>query len=166
MTFGIPGETASGLIAESEGVERWLTGDMYCVKLTAKQTGGHLGLVTAWVPPGGGPAPHVHAASDEMFYLLDGTLEFLDGDKTFTASAHDAVFFPRGHVHRFTNVGTRPARMLFTFTPGTPEQLFVDLGDAPEPGVPIKPVDPALITPEFVELAAARYDTHAPPPPG
>ncbi|MFG2371195.1 cupin domain-containing protein [Streptomyces sp. NPDC048504] len=32
------------------------------------------------MPPGGGPAPHVHAHTDETFYLVSGELEFLDGD--------------------------------------------------------------------------------------
>ena len=41
------------------------------------------GLVEATVPPGGGPAPHVHERTDETFYLVHGELEFLSGDKTF-----------------------------------------------------------------------------------
>jgi mannose-6-phosphate isomerase-like protein (cupin superfamily) len=33
------------------------------------------------VPPGGGPAPHVHERTGETFYVINGELEFLDCDK-------------------------------------------------------------------------------------
>jgi quercetin dioxygenase-like cupin family protein len=51
------------------------------------------------VPPGGGPAPHVHERTGETFYVVNGELEVLMGDTTFTASAGDVVFLPRGTVH-------------------------------------------------------------------
>jgi hypothetical protein len=47
-------------VPNKEGVTTWFTGDIYSTKLTGPQTGGQIGLVEATVPPGGGPAPHVH----------------------------------------------------------------------------------------------------------
>ena len=117
-----------------EGLTMWVSGDSYTMKATAAQTGGSLGFVEAVVPPGGGPVAHAHAAEDEAFYLLDGELEFLDGDRTFVAEAGSFVFIPRTHRHRFKNVGTTDARTLFLFTPGGPEALFVEGGDTPVPG--------------------------------
>ena len=66
-----------------DGVTTWFNGNIYSIKLTDLQTGGQIGLVEATVPPGGGPAPHVHERTDETFYLVHGELEFLSGDKTF-----------------------------------------------------------------------------------
>jgi mannose-6-phosphate isomerase-like protein (cupin superfamily) len=116
------------------GVTKWVFGDTYTMKLTAQQTSGSLGLVEASVPPGGGPVAHTHAGEDEIFYLLSGELEFLSGDQTFTARPGDVVFIPRTVHHRFRNTGIRPASMLFMYTPGGAENIFLEAGDEPEPG--------------------------------
>ena len=113
MTYSVPEGSVDLEYAKKGGVylpnkgavTTWFNGDIYSTKLTGHQTGGQIGLVEATVPPGGGPAPHVHERTDETFYVVNGELEFLDGDKTFTASDGDVVFLPRGTVHRFRNPG-------------------------------------------------------------
>ncbi|MGW7352130.1 cupin domain-containing protein [Streptomyces sp. NPDC054784] len=112
----------------------WFNGEVMDVLLTAEQTGGVLGLVEATVPPGAGPGPHVHPYADETFYLVSGELEFLDGDRVFTAGPGDAVHIPRGTVHRFLNRGVHTAKLLFCYTPGGGEGLFAEGGDAPRAG--------------------------------
>ncbi|MGW2939337.1 cupin domain-containing protein [Streptomyces sp. NPDC001156] len=74
------------------------------------------GLIEATVPAGGGPPAHAHTEQEETFYILDGELEFLDGDHIFTAVAGDFVHIPRGIRHRFTNKGNHAAKMIFMFT--------------------------------------------------
>jgi quercetin dioxygenase-like cupin family protein len=141
MSFNIP-ETEPGLERNEEGlhvpadggITKWFFGDTYTMKLTSGLTNGSLGLMEASVPPGGGPIPHTHAAEDEIFYLMTGELEFLMGEKVFTASAGDVVFIPRTVAHRFRNNGVRPATMLFLYTPGGAENIFIEAGDEPEPG--------------------------------
>ena len=64
-----------------------------------------------------------------------GPLEFLDGDRTFTARSGDFIFVSRGHRHRFTNTGLHTTKLLFMFTPGGVEELFFKSGDEPQPGV-------------------------------
>ena len=144
------------------GVTTWFNGDIYTAKLTAEQSYGMLGLVEASVPPGGGPAPHVHANTDETFYLIAGELEFLDGERVFTAGAGDLVFCPRGNTHRFVNTGLHPAKLLFMYTPGGAEGLFVEGGDAPQPGVQVQPWGPERIDERMLGLLA-KYDTGLPP---
>ncbi|WP_211192780.1 cupin domain-containing protein [Actinoplanes sp. TBRC 11911] len=58
--------------------------------------------------------------------ILDGELEFLDGDHVFTARAGDFIHVPRGIRHRFKNRGAHAARMIFMFTPPGPEQVIAD----------------------------------------
>ena len=116
------------------GVTKTFFGDTYTIKLTSQLTNGSLGMVEASVPPGGGPIPHTHDNEDEIFCLLSGELEFLSGDRTFTAGPGDVVFIPRKLPHRFRNVGLRPASMLFLYTPGGAEGVFLDGGDEPIPG--------------------------------
>jgi quercetin dioxygenase-like cupin family protein len=119
------------------GDTRWFSGDVYSIKLSAQRTKGALGVVEASVPPGGGPVAHTHADQDETFYLISGELEFLDGDTTFVAGPGDLVYCPRTIRHRFKNIGLHTARMLFFYTPGGSEGLFLEGGDQPQPGVQV-----------------------------
>ncbi|HEY0815726.1 MAG TPA: cupin domain-containing protein [Pseudonocardia sp.] len=152
----------SGLhLPSSSGTTVWFNGDVLTVKLTAADTGGRLGLVKASVPPGGGPAPHQHASTDETFYMIDGELEFLDGDRVFTAGPADVVFIPRGTVHRFHNPGLTHASMVFCYTPGGAEQLFVEGGDQAQPGVQVQPWGPERIDDRLIGLLE-KYDTQLP----
>jgi quercetin dioxygenase-like cupin family protein len=121
-------------VPPGEGLVRWVSGDEYVIKATKSSTNGSLGFIDAIVPPGGGPVAHAHADQDEAFYLLSGELEFLDGDQTFVAEPGAFVFVPRNHRHRFLNIGREAVHMLFMFTPGGPEDFFVEGGDEPVPG--------------------------------
>ncbi|SEC25396.1 Cupin domain-containing protein [Streptomyces misionensis] len=122
-------------IPADEGVTKWVSDSVYSVKVHSDITDGHLGFVEAQVPPGSGPVAHVHNRNSEAFYLLDGELEFLNGDEKITARSGDFIYVPPGIRHRFLNKSTRHAKMLFLFTPGGPEALFMR-GDEPTPGVP------------------------------
>jgi mannose-6-phosphate isomerase-like protein (cupin superfamily) len=113
----------------------------YTIKATAESTNGALAFVEASVPPGGGPPPHVHQASDEAYYVLGGQLDVLDGDRTLSVGAGDFVFIPRGTLHRFKNVGVDAVRMLFLFTPAGFEGLFFEMGLPARPGEPAPFVD-------------------------
>ncbi|GIF68979.1 hypothetical protein Ais01nite_70140 [Asanoa ishikariensis] len=135
-------------VPAGQGIQRWVAGDMYSVKASAKTTNGLLGFVEASVPPGGGPVAHVHNRESEAFYLLDGELEFLDGDETHTAHTGDFVFVPPGVRHRFKNKGVHTAKLLFLFSPGGAEESFVVGGDEPVPGEPI----PAWDGPRFQKM--------------
>jgi mannose-6-phosphate isomerase-like protein (cupin superfamily) len=113
----------------------------YTIKATSATTNGSLAFVEASVPPGSGPPPHVHEASDEAYYVLAGRLEVLDGDRALDVGAGDFVYIPRGTRHRFKNVGVDAVRMLFLFTPAGFEGLFFEMGTPARPGEPAPFVD-------------------------
>jgi mannose-6-phosphate isomerase-like protein (cupin superfamily) len=133
-----PDSAASGglHVPAGMGVTRWVFGDTYTMKLTSELTNGSLGLVEASVPPGGGPVAHTHAGEDEIFCLISGELEFLCGERIFSAGPGDVVFVPRTLRHRFLNKGLEPVKMYFLYTPGGSEGILVEAGDEPEPGRP------------------------------
>ena len=112
----------------------WAAGDVYTVKAAGAQTNGGFRFIEATVPAGGGPLPHAHPEQEETFYILDGELEFLDGDHLFIAKAGDFIHIPRGVRHRFTNKGNHAARMIFMFTPPGLEQIIADYAEAVRPG--------------------------------
>jgi quercetin dioxygenase-like cupin family protein len=128
-------------VPPGEGLVRWVSGDEYTLKATRSSTNGSLGFIEAVVPPGGGPIAHSHADEDEAFYIQSGQLEFLDGEKTFVAETGSFVFIPRGHRHRFKNIGAEAAHTLFLFTPAGPEDFFIEGGDEPVPGGQPQPWD-------------------------
>ncbi|WP_327118167.1 cupin domain-containing protein [Streptomyces sp. NBC_01341] len=138
-------------VRADEGPVKWVAGDEYTIKVSTKDTDGTLGFVVATVPPGNGPIAHLHQHSDESFFILEGELEFLNGDDTFMAREGDFVFVPRGIRHRFRNVGTEDVKMAFFFTPGGPENFFLDFGDEPLPGHAPQLWTPERFTPQMIE---------------
>ena len=96
------------------------------VKAAAEDTGGAFSLLETVTAPGGGPPLHLHDRVDEAFYVLDGTYEFVCGDRSIAAGTGDFVLLPRGVPHRYRS-GNQGGRMLMLFSPGGTEQYFRDL---------------------------------------
>ena len=64
-------------------------------------------------PPGvPGAPPHVHHSYDEAWFIIEGTVEFVLGDRRERLVAGGFAFVPRGVVHSFANPGPAEARML------------------------------------------------------
>ncbi|MFG2893103.1 cupin domain-containing protein [Streptomyces sp. NPDC048248] len=121
------------------GLSRWVFGDRYTIKADVHSTNGALGLMEGIVPPGGGPPPHIHHKEDEAFYLLEGELELVNGDRQLTAEAGSFVFVPHGTVHGFKNVSDQPCKMLIMFLPGGVEQFFAEVGTPADEDTPPPP---------------------------
>ena len=107
--------------------------------------------------PGVGPPRHIHRSQDELFLVLEGTFDIEVGGQFFSAAAGDVAFVPRGTVHAFKNVGKRPGRLRYTFTPaGETEAMFRAFFDVSENGD---------LTSERMSEIAARYDQEIVGPP-
>ena len=101
---GAPAPTAGELLHRRArtGKMYWGPGDRYTFLVTGAETGGAYFAMEAVVPPGGGPPPHIHRQEDETFYVVEGDVEFLLGDRIVIATEGDFVNVPRGALHRFT----------------------------------------------------------------
>ena len=75
----------------------------------------------------GQPAPplHVHPYTDEAFYIAEGDVTFLLGDREFQFAGGGLVFVPRGTPHTVWNSGETPVRGLLVISPGDAEHEFV-----------------------------------------
>lgn len=124
----LPVERRPSSVPASEGKAVWYTDNRMTIKATAQSTGGAFGLVEAVGPPGSSPPLHVHHGQDESFWVLEGTLTFRCGDRTFTAGPGSFTFLPRGVPHTFVVEGDAPARLLSLTTPGGFEQYFISAG--------------------------------------
>jgi len=131
-------------------------GDRYRFLVTGEETGGAYFAMEAYVPPGGGPPPHIHTREDETFYVLEGSVEFLLGGETIDAGPGDFVNIPRGTVHRFENTGDETARLVLTFTPAGIEHWFAETLERAPNDVSVADV------PDNREEVAARYAAAAP----
>src|SRR5262245_2216032 len=87
-----------------------VVGDGYRCLATGEDTDGKYALWEAVVPPGGGPPPHVHSREEEGFYVLEGEVTFLVGDRRLALTAGTFAHMPVGTVHSFKNETDRPAR--------------------------------------------------------
>jgi mannose-6-phosphate isomerase-like protein (cupin superfamily) len=115
-------------------------------------TRGTLGVAEFFVPPQAPtPPPHIHRAHEEIFYVLEGTLEFLAETEIVRANAGTVVTVPIGMLHTFSNPTDRPARFLNTFTPPRYIHYFEEMSTLLQTGLP-----PG--SPEYAALMA-RYDT-------
>jgi quercetin dioxygenase-like cupin family protein len=129
-------------------------GDVYRFLVTGAESGGAYFAMEAFVPPGGGPPPHIHRNEDETFYVLEGEIEFLLGNELITGGAGDFVNVPRGIVHRFHNAGATTARMILTFTPAGIEHFFEETLE--------RALSPTQTPPDNLDEVAARYAAAAP----
>jgi quercetin dioxygenase-like cupin family protein len=83
------------------------------------ENGGKLTMFDLTVPERGKvPVAHYHRDFEEVWYGLGGTLTVTLDGVAHELKSGDALFVPRGAVHRFDNLGTGDARALVTLTPG------------------------------------------------
>ena len=123
------------------------------MKATGADPGGsfHLGEVSA-EPGFPDRPPHVHERQHDMFYVLEGTLTMLLGDKSTELAEGDFVCVPPGVVHTSSNPSAGRARCLNFHTPGGWENYIRELGVALGQGTP---------TPEQMDAIASRHDFRA-----
>lgn len=77
-------------------------------------------------PRAGGPSTHFHRTISESFYILSGTVQLADGERTIDAEPGDFLYVPVGGLHAFGNVSDEPASMLLLFAPGAPRETYFE----------------------------------------
>lgn len=126
----LPTETVSGY--------RQYNGGFFKVLMSAKDSGGAMGIIDITLPAGVEPPPHIHRNEDEIFYLLEGNIRFQIGEKTVEAKPGDAVFAPRMVPHHFTIVNGH-ARFLNIMTPGRFLDYFIEFSSPATEAPALKP---------------------------
>jgi mannose-6-phosphate isomerase-like protein (cupin superfamily) len=77
-----------------------------------------------------GPPPHRHAQLTDSFYVLEGTLTVLLGDREREAGPGTYAGVPPGNVHTVSNPGAEPVRFLNVTMPGGLERYLRELAAA------------------------------------
>ena len=78
---------------------------------------------------GDGPPQHIHKNEDEAFYVLEGEINVLLGERTIIAKVGTFVRIPRGTRHAFCRVDKKPAKLLTIFAPAGFEKFFDEAVD-------------------------------------
>lgn len=112
------------------------SGSVCTFKVTGKNTHGHFGLFEYTMKPHtAGPRPHIHKKMEEIFYVADGEVEFLVGDRRVTARKGTIAVVPRGTAHAFSNPGAQTSVLHIMFCPaGYREKYFEGLAELTKGG--------------------------------
>lgn len=88
-------------------------------KADGEETASRCSISEWWLDPNTkGPGAHAHDDEDDMFYVLEGTMSFLVGDRWIDASRGSFVLVPGGVVHDFENRTRERAGVLNVSAPG------------------------------------------------
>lgn len=112
--------------------------DQVLVKVEGDETADALTVIEYECAPGmPGPPLHVHRVVHEIWYILEGDVEFRVEDRTARAGAGTVLHVSPGTPHTFTNVGSATARWVGIFSPGRYVRLIEEIGKAfPDGGGP------------------------------
>ena len=128
---------------QDQGQSISVVGDTYRILISGKETGGNYAVIDMLVPPGGGPGPHSHRDMQEMFYVVDGEIEFtMEGGKHHAKKGSFVNIPFGGAVHCFKNNTDQVAHLLCTVIPSGLDAFFQEIGKPVETGTFLPP--PAL----------------------
>lgn len=116
-------EPSGGRLLEAFGNRIWF-------KVTGEDTSDKLAFVELEVAPGAeGPPLHRHERTDEMYYVLEGTLQFRIDDERIELGPGGFVYIERGTAHTASNPTDEPARVLIQVAPAGFERFFIESAD-------------------------------------
>ena len=121
-------DDGSIVLKPGEGKSVPVPGHKVTHKVVGADTGGAYSLLEIELT-GDGPPQHIHKTEDEAFYVLEGEMKVLMGERTITVTAGSFVFIPRGMVHAWCRSGQEPAKILAIFSPAGFEQFFDEAVD-------------------------------------
>ena len=111
-------DRAAVVLAPGEGRQYDMGRIQAVFKADGTETDGGYSISEWWLEPNTtGPGPHNHP-EDDIFYVLEGTLSVLVGDRWVDGTAGSFVLVPGGTIHDFENRGTTRAGALNFSYPG------------------------------------------------
>lgn len=117
------------IIDKTEGEFLGVAGGNYRVIISGEETNNSYAVIEMTVPPGGGPPPHAHPDTQEMFYVLEGELEFKTESGNSIVGKGGFVYIPfGGAIHCFKNTSDAVAKLLCTVVPAGLEKVFEEIG--------------------------------------
>lgn len=101
---------------------------LFEIKLAANETDSGLELAEITQPPGVATPLHRHTNEAEVFYILDGKVDYEAGGTLHHLETGSTIYLPANVAHRFRIVGEAPARILAIVNPGGLFDLYRQVG--------------------------------------
>jgi len=133
----------------TEGEILGVAGGNYRIIISGEETNGNYAVIEMLVPPGGGPLPHSHPGTQELFFLIEGELEFKTEAGKQIVSEGGFINIPfEGDIHCFKNTSDKLAKLLCTVIPAGLENVFRELGTTAKYGqfLPVAENTPERVT--------------------
>ena len=141
-------------VEASRASQRWFLSLPTWICASGAETSGTLSLIEQVIPPGFESPWHVHHDENESFYLIDGRMTVVVGDRAVSLNAGNYAFGPRGIPHGFRIDGTEPARLLLMTSCGAFAEFVREASIPAHGATPPEPNEADL--PRLV-AAAQRY---------
>ena len=120
---------AAVLLEAGEGREYPMGRIRAVFKADDGETGGACSISEWWFEPNTtGPGAHAHP-EDDVFYVLEGRMTFLVGDRWTEAAKGSFVLVPGGTTHDFENRSRARAGVLNVSYPGPFEQHMAGISE-------------------------------------
>ncbi|BAW07555.1 cupin domain-containing protein [Nocardia seriolae] len=129
-------------------------GDPVSVRLLidSNEAGGSVSTVEVTMARGAdGATPHYHTLSDELFYVADGELQVMAGEKIVTVGAGGTIVVPKFMPHAFGAAPDSPARILIALMPGVERHGYFRF---------LERLATGRTTPAEFDAAQQDYDNH------
>jgi quercetin dioxygenase-like cupin family protein len=154
----------AGLLQEpGQGSSYRLIGDLYTYKIVGEETNQAYALCEIVMEAQSEVPPHIHSHEAEAFYIQEGEMEFQLGEQIIVATQGTFLHSPKGQVHRFKNIGSKPAKFLSWVTPAGFEKFVIEAGvPVTDAADKIPEISPADI--EKVMATALKYGINIIPP--
>ncbi len=119
MTMMIPNFDEAVVVREADAEALGWTSLSTLLLADSNATGGALSVMRTTIGEGTeGARPHTHTKSAELFYILDGELQILTGERVITAGKGDLVVVPPTMAHAFATTPGHSADFLIVLAPG------------------------------------------------
>lgn len=179
ISLSVPTETVDDYsIVSQDDASRpafYVSGDLYTQLATTRETDFNFNVFDFFIPVGGGAPSHIHSFDDEVWYIVDGEVQYNLGNQgtdSIIVPEGGVVFGPVDRTHGFLNVDsttsisgvTEGARTLSTTTPGLLDLFFsgagteVDDRNIPVPGSE-ESTEEGFIDPSVAFKIGARTDS-------
>jgi len=109
----------------------WFAGGLWTTLADEASSGGSYCMFEQIMPNGFAAPLHLHEATDEVIFVLEGDLDVLLGDRVESVPANSLVFIPRGTAHA-VHVNGETAKLLNIYTPAGMERLVATEGQRTE----------------------------------
>ncbi len=87
---------------------------------------------------------------EESWYLLDGEMAWIVGNKEIIAKQGSFIHLPRLLPHTFANKSHKPAQMITTYAPAGFKNWFLEIGT---PAIDLQELTPPEVTEENMKKA-------------